>query len=129
MLTDRGANAELDFDAIPDDLIRAHVHLTGHSMAASDGVGVRAVRAAREGGRCDGVGQPGSVAYIDALGAERFAEVIAGADVLFASLVEGDGPRGRIRPRPRSPPASTRRRSCSRSAPTASSSTACTSRP
>ena len=36
MLTDRGANAELDFDAIPDALIRAHVHLTGHSMAASD---------------------------------------------------------------------------------------------
>jgi sugar/nucleoside kinase (ribokinase family) len=32
---------------------------------------------------------PGSVAYIDALGSARFAEVIAGADVLFASLAEG----------------------------------------
>ena len=89
MLTDRGANAELDFDAIPDALIRAHVHLTGHSMAASDGTGfARFLRRAKAAGATVSV-SPGSVAYIDALGAGRFAEVIAGADVLFASLVEG----------------------------------------
>lgn len=38
MLTERGANAELDLDldldGIPDELIRDHVHLTGHTMAA-----------------------------------------------------------------------------------------------
>jgi sugar/nucleoside kinase (ribokinase family) len=89
MLTDRGANAELDFDAIPDEVIRAHVHLTGHSMAASDGAAfARFLRRAKAAGATVSV-SPGSVAYIDALGAERFAEVIAGADVLFASLVEG----------------------------------------
>ena len=89
MLTDRGANAELDFDAIPGELLRAHVHLTGHSMAASDGAALaRFLRRAKAAGATVSV-SPGSVAYIDALGAERFAEVIAGADVLFASLVEG----------------------------------------
>lgn len=89
MLTDRGANAELDFDAIPDELIRAHVHLTGHAMAASDGAAfARFLRRAKAAGATVSV-SPGSAAYIDALGAERFTEVIAGADVLFASLVEG----------------------------------------
>ena len=88
MLTDRGANALLDFDAIPDELIRAHVHLTGHSMAASDGSALaRFVRRAKAAGATVSV-SPGSVAYIDALGPERFAQVIAGADVLFASLAE-----------------------------------------
>lgn len=89
MLTDRGANAHLDFDAIPDALIRAHVHLTGHAMAASDGSAfARFLRRAKALGATVSV-SPGSVAYIDALGAQRFADVIAGADVLFASLVEG----------------------------------------
>ena len=89
MLTDRGANAELDFDAIPDAFIRDHVHLTGHSMAASDGTAFsRFLRRAKAAGATVSV-SPGSVAYIDALGAGRFGEVIAGADVLFASLVEG----------------------------------------
>jgi sugar/nucleoside kinase (ribokinase family) len=89
MLTDRGANAELDFDAIPDVLIREHVHLTGHSMAASDGTAfARFLGRAKAAGATVSV-SPGSVAYIDALGAERFTEVIAGADVLLASLVEG----------------------------------------
>lgn len=89
MLTDRGANAELDFDAIPDNLIRGHVHLTGHSMAASDGAAfARFLRRAKAAGATVSV-SPGSVAYIDALGAARFGAVIAGADVLFANLVEG----------------------------------------
>ncbi|WP_292828889.1 PfkB family carbohydrate kinase, partial [Microbacterium sp.] len=89
MLTDRGANAELDFGAIPDELMRAHVHLTGHSMAASDGTAsARFLRRAKASGATVSV-SPGSVAYIEALGAERFGEVIAGADVVFASLAEG----------------------------------------
>ncbi|HYJ51517.1 MAG TPA: PfkB family carbohydrate kinase [Microbacterium sp.] len=89
MLTDRGANADLDFAAIPDELLRAHVHLTGHSMAASDGAAFATfLRRAKSAGATVSV-SPGSVAYIDALGAARFGEVIAGADVLFASLAEG----------------------------------------
>ncbi len=89
MLTDRGANAELDFDAIPDAFIRDHVHLTGHSMATSDGAAfARFLRRAKAAGATVSV-SPGSVAYIDALGADRFSEVIAGADLLFASVVEG----------------------------------------
>lgn len=98
MLTDRGANAHLDFDAIPDALIGAHVHLTGHSMAASDGTAfARFLRRSRAAGATVSV-SPGSVAYIDALGAERFDEVIAGADVLFASLVEGAALAGAVEP-------------------------------
>lgn len=89
MLTERGANADLDFDAIPDALVPDHVHLTGHTMAASDGTAF-----ARFIARAAGLGatvsvSPGSEAYIRTLGAERFAEVIAGADVLFATLAEG----------------------------------------
>jgi sugar/nucleoside kinase (ribokinase family) len=89
MLTERGANAELDLDGIPDALIADHVHLTGHTMAASDGTAF-----ARFIARATGLGatvsvSPGSAAYIDALGAERFTEVIAGADLLFASIAEG----------------------------------------
>ena len=98
MLTDRGANAELDFDAVPDSLIRGHVHLTGHSMAASDGTAfARFLRRAKAAGATVSV-SPGSVAYIEALGAEHFAEVIAGADVLFASLVEGAALAGTAQP-------------------------------
>jgi sugar/nucleoside kinase (ribokinase family) len=89
MLTERGANAELDLDAIGDELIADHVHLTGHTMAASDGSAF-----ARFIARAAGLGatisvSPGSAAYIADLGAERFTEVIAGADVVFASLAEG----------------------------------------
>lgn len=98
MLTDRGANALLDFDAIPDDLIRRHVHLTGHSMAASDGSAfARFLRRVKAAGATVSV-SPGSVAYIEALGADRFAEVIAGADVLFASLEEGEALAGAVEP-------------------------------
>ena len=98
MLTDRGANAHLDFEAIPDDLIRAHVHLTGHSMAASDGSAfARFVRRAKAAGATLSV-SPGSVAYIDALGPARFAEVVGGADVLFASLAEATALAGRSDP-------------------------------
>lgn len=98
MLTDRGANAELDFGAIPDELMRAHVHLTGHSMAASDGTAsARFLRRAKASGATVSV-SPGSVAYIEALGAERFGEVIAGADVVFASLAEGAALAGAAEP-------------------------------
>ena len=98
MLTDRGANAELDFAAIHDSLLRAHVHLTGHSMAASDGTAfARFLRRAKSAGATVSV-SPGSVAYIEALGAARFNEVIAGADVLFASLVEGAALAGASEP-------------------------------
>lgn len=89
MLTERGANAELDLDGIPDALIGDHVHLTGHTMAASDGSGfARFVARAKSVGATVSV-SPGSAAYIADLGAERFTEVIAGADVLFVSLAEG----------------------------------------
>ncbi len=89
MLTERGANADLDFDAIPDELIPDHVHLTGHSMAASDGSAfARFVARAKRLGATVSV-SPGSAAYIDDLGAARFAEVIAGADILFVTLAEG----------------------------------------
>ena len=89
MLTERGANAELDLDAIDDGLIGDHVHLTGHTMAASDGSAfARFIARVRSLGATVSV-SPGSAAYIADLGAERFTEVIAGADVLFASLAEG----------------------------------------
>lgn len=98
MLTQRGANAHLDLDGIPDALIADHVHVTGHTMAHSDGTAF-----ARFIGRAAGLGatvsvSPGSAAYIEQLGADRFAEVIAGADVLFISLAEGSALTGAHEP-------------------------------
>jgi sugar/nucleoside kinase (ribokinase family) len=101
MLTDRGANADLDFDAIPDALLdgRPHIHLTGHAMAASDGSAfARFVHRAKDAGATVSI-SPGSVAYIEALGAERFRTVIAGADLLFASIAEGAALTGAADPR------------------------------
>lgn len=100
MLTDRGANADLDFDAIPDSLLagRPHIHLTGHSMAASDGSAfARFVRRAKDAGATVSI-SPGSVAYIDALGPDRFRTVIAGADLLLASIAEGAALTGAAHP-------------------------------
>jgi sugar/nucleoside kinase (ribokinase family) len=98
MLTDRGANADLDFDAVEDGLIRDHVHLTGHALAASDGTAfARFVVRARALGATVSI-SPGSAGYIADLGAERFAEVVAGADVLFATLAEGAALTGASEP-------------------------------
>jgi sugar/nucleoside kinase (ribokinase family) len=91
MLTSRGANAELDFDAVPDELIGDHVHLTGHSMAsATDGGAAFARMIARSVAKGATVSvSPGSAGYIADLGPTAFLGVIAGATVLFASLAEG----------------------------------------
>jgi sugar/nucleoside kinase (ribokinase family) len=104
LLTARGANALLDLDAIPDELLGGdetarHVHLTGHTMADSDGSAfARLVRRAKDAGATVSV-NPGSVSYIERLGRERFTEVIAGADVLIATSAEGTALTGRDDPR------------------------------
>ncbi len=111
LLTERGANALLDLDAISEDLLAGngllngdglsgpgHLHLTGHTMAASDGAAfARLIRRAKGAGATVSV-NPGSVAYIVALGADRFLDVIAGTDVLIATLAEGQALTGRVAP-------------------------------
>ncbi|WP_211368195.1 carbohydrate kinase family protein [Microbacterium rhizomatis] len=98
LLTDRGANTLLDLDAIGDDLLGGHVHLTGHTMAASDGAAFeRLIRRAKGAGSTVSV-NPGSVSYIAALGAARFLAVIAGADLLIATLAEGQALTGLVEP-------------------------------
>ena len=104
LLTARGANALLDLDTIPEDLFAgetgaAHVHLTGHTMADADGSAfARLIRRAKDAGATVSV-NPGSVAYIERLGAARFARVIAGSDVLIATSAEGTALTGRDDPR------------------------------
>lgn len=87
MLTSRGANADLDLNAITR--FDRHLHITGHTLAAADPAAfqsliARAVAAGSTVSAC-----PGSSAYVDDLGAETFLAAIAGATVLIASIGEG----------------------------------------
>ena len=98
MLTDRGANAELDFAAIPDRCCAR--------TCTSPGIRWRHPTARRSLRSCAGrrspvrrcrsvpVRSPTSRRWAP----RRFGEVIAGADVLFASLVEGAALAGTTEP-------------------------------
>ena len=91
MLTERGANAALDLDAIPDDAIGRHLHLTGYSLfeARDDGAAfARLIARARELGSTVSV-TPGSAGFIADFGVDRFRDRVAGATVLFPNLDEG----------------------------------------
>jgi sugar/nucleoside kinase (ribokinase family) len=93
MYTQKGANPELDLDAIPDALLdsAAVLHLTGYTLfAAADGGAAftRLIARATERGVRVSV-DPGSSGFIADFGAERFLEAVRGAAVLFPNLEEG----------------------------------------
>lgn len=92
MLTERGANTELDPADVTAELLAqaAVLHLTGHSLlnsAGADGVTGLISRAEKAGARVSI--DPGSAGFIADYGAEKFLSAIVGAEVLFPSLEEG----------------------------------------
>lgn len=92
MLTERGANADLGPDDVPDALLdsAALVHFSGYSVFPSrdlDSFGRLMQRASARGVEVSV--DPGSVGFLEDFGAERFLEVVAGASVFLPNLDEG----------------------------------------
>jgi sugar/nucleoside kinase (ribokinase family) len=92
MFTDRGANRNLDSSDLTADLLEGAVrlHLSGYCLVEPSGreaVG-ELCRAARAVGVPVSV-DPGSVSELERLGAQRFIEAVAGADLIFPNLEEG----------------------------------------
>lgn len=92
MLTERGANSNLDVAAISDDMLgsAAILHLTGYSVI--DCRDPSALRALIDRAIALGVVvsvDPGSAGYIADFGVKRFLDAIDGAHVIFPNLDEG----------------------------------------
>lgn len=92
MLTERGANAELGPDDVPDALLdqAALVHFSGYSIFASRDLESfrRLIQRASARGVEVSV-DPGSVGFLEDFGAERFLDLIAGAAIFLPNLDEG----------------------------------------
>jgi sugar/nucleoside kinase (ribokinase family) len=92
MLTERGANTELDPADVTAELLEdaAVLHLTGHSLLNSAGPEgfARLVARARQAGAKVSV-DPGSAGFIADYGVDRFLDAIKGVELLFPSLEEG----------------------------------------
>lgn len=93
MLTERGANAALTIDDLPDEVFAraAVLHLTGYSLLD----GPRAAGLQRLIARAHAAGvtvslNPGSAGYIADFGPADFVAGIAGADILFANVHEAE---------------------------------------
>lgn len=101
MLTERGANSELDPSDVTDEVLAgaAVLHLTGHALLNSSGAaGLTAlITRARTAGALVSV-DPGSAGFIADYGVDRFVEAIAGTSLLFPSLEEGRILTGLVEP-------------------------------
>ncbi len=91
MLTDRGANQDLNLDAIEAELAAAKlVYLSGYALL---GKSVESVLGLIE--RAHGYGalvavDPGSTGYIEDYGVERYRELLKHVDVCFPNLEEAE---------------------------------------
>jgi sugar/nucleoside kinase (ribokinase family) len=92
MLTERGANAALEPDAVSDAILdgASAVHFTGYSLfdRADTSAFARLIKRARARKVRVSV-DAGSAGFIEDFGAKRFLDAIAGADLFFPSLDEG----------------------------------------
>jgi sugar/nucleoside kinase (ribokinase family) len=92
MLTERGANAALDPDAVSDALLdgASALHFTGYSLFdRKDTAGfAKLIKRARSRGVCVSV-DAGSAGFLEDFGPKRFLQSIAGAQMLFPNLDEG----------------------------------------
>ena len=92
MLTERGANANLDITAISDTMLDNAVamHFTGYSII--DCRDPAALRTLIDRARARGVivsVDPGSAGYIADFGVKKFLKAIGGVDIVFPNLDEG----------------------------------------
>lgn len=92
MLTERGANDNLSADDVTDDLLdhASVVHFTGYTIY--HGTDHAAVRRLFDRAAARGVAvsvDPASAGSIADFGAERFLDLIDGADIVFPNLDEG----------------------------------------
>ena len=92
MLTERGANAALEPDAITDQVLEgaSAVHFTGYSLFHRDDVSgfQRLVKRARVH-RVKVSVDAGSAGFLADFGPQRFLDCVAGASILFPNLDEG----------------------------------------
>ncbi len=91
MLTDRGANDELDPASVTDELLAAAsmLHLTGYGLVnafSADDV-ARLIARAREHGVTVSL-DPGSVGFIEDYGPAAFRKAVTGVDLLLPNLAE-----------------------------------------
>jgi sugar/nucleoside kinase (ribokinase family) len=92
MLTERGANADLHPDMVTDTLLEnaAVLHFSGYSLfGAHDPAAFTALIARAHAHGVTVSVDPGSAGYIRDFGVDTFIEAIAGADILFPNLEEG----------------------------------------
>jgi sugar/nucleoside kinase (ribokinase family) len=92
MLTERGANALLTADDVPDSLLDAAsvVHFTGYSVYHSDDASPirRLIERAAARGVTVSV-DPASAGSLADFGVDAFLDAVAGAGILFPNLAEG----------------------------------------
>lgn len=91
MLTDRGANQDLNLDLIDAELSQANiVYLSGYALL---GKGVESVVGLIERAHAQGAlvaVDPGSTGYIEDYGVERYRELLKHVDVCFPNLEEAE---------------------------------------
>ncbi|MDB5079728.1 MAG: hypothetical protein JWP00_1652 [Chloroflexi bacterium] len=92
MLTDRGANQNLDLDDVPWELFKAGncFHLSGYSLqeAGTQRVALAVLDKARQENMRLSV-DPSSTSLLNQVGPQRFLEWTRGADICFPNMDEG----------------------------------------
>lgn len=92
MFTDRGANAALRPDLLTEELLDTAgvVHVSGYSIMKDNSRGAPLEMIARTKARGTAVSiDPSSTGYLADYGVERFLDHLAGIDLIFPNLAEG----------------------------------------
>jgi sugar/nucleoside kinase (ribokinase family) len=91
MLTDRGANQELNFDLITDSLLDVGlVYVSGYALLGKTQKSITALfDRVKKAGALIAI-DPGSTGFIEDYGVSEYKEVLLGADLLFPNQEEAD---------------------------------------
>ena len=91
MLTDRGANQDLNLDAIEAELADAKVvYLSGYALLGKSAESVLGLIERAHGHGALVAVDPGSTGYIEDYGVERYRELLKHVDVCFPNLEEAE---------------------------------------
>jgi len=91
MLTDRGANQDLNLDAIEAELADAKVvYLSGYALLGKSAESVLGLIERAHGHGALVAVDPGSTGYIEDYGVERYRELLKQVDVCFPNLEEAE---------------------------------------